>query len=113
MTSLISDLKAGFLKYWFYISSLALAITVYLLDSKGKQVAQLNQEVQRMKLGQALAAINEQANQSQEGFNNAKQSYESLVKTHGTLLTRLGVTHTSPSVAPVPSSESPKSSPTN
>jgi hypothetical protein len=99
MSQLISDIKSYFLKYWFYASALALAILYYLVDSRGKELAQLNEEVQRMKLGQELTAINQQANQSQEGFENAKKSYEQLVGIHSDLLTRLGISHTNPGSA--------------
>lgn len=99
---MMTIIKQAALKYWFYTSALALAVLYYLVDSRGKKIQELNEDVQRLKLGQELQAIQEKSKRSQEDFENAKASYDDLKSIHGDLLTRLGISHSKPG------SDSPK-----
>ncbi len=94
--SLLDTIKTQASKWWFYASAIGLAALYFLFDSRGKKIQQLTEEVMKMQLGEKLKDLNQQANQSQEGFQNAQKNYQNLINTHGDLLTKLGVSHTVP-----------------
>lgn len=76
-------------KWWFLASGLALAILIFLLDSKSKTVKQLNDEIQLLKLGKELDKLKERSAQSEEEFQKSAKRYDDLKRLHPELFDRV------------------------
>lgn len=77
------------LKWWFVASGLALAVLVFLLDSKGKKVKQLNDEIQLLRMGNKLQSLKEEADKSESQFQASSKSYDDLKRRHPELFNRI------------------------
>ena len=84
-------MRDQFLKYWFYGSTLLLAILWFIIDKRGRKIDKILSDVQFNILQQKLIDINEKARESDDSYNEAKKEYEDLKHTHGDLLNRIGV----------------------
>lgn len=88
----MTNLKNNILKYWFFISTLLMAVLVFLLDSQGKKISDLHLQIQQNKLGEQLKALQDRSEKSQENYEKSQNDYRDLVSRHGDLLNKLGIT---------------------
>jgi len=83
--------KQNFLKYWFFISSAALAIFYILFDRRGRQLEEAKIDAQTAILGQKLADIKSRSIRSDKDYEKATNDYRDLRKRHGALLRKLNI----------------------
>lgn len=88
MNEKLTQIKDFIAKYWFLGSSLAIGILVYLLDSKGKKVKQLSDEIALSKMTKKIDSLKEKASTSEEAFQNSLRSYDDLKRLHPELYDR-------------------------
>lgn len=84
-------IKDTFLKYWFSISAVGLAVLYLLYDRRGRTIDQLKDDARRQILAQQLVAIREQSERSEKDAEDAKLSYEGLKRRHADLLKQYGI----------------------
>lgn len=78
-------------RWWFALSSVALAILYVLYDKRGRRMDEIKADAERQVLGAKLQGIREQSTKSREDFNNAVKNYEDLRRIHGDVLKRHGL----------------------
>jgi hypothetical protein len=84
-------MKEIFLKYWFAVSAIALALLYFLYDRRGRQIGELQMDAKKQLLGQELQALQEQAGRSQEDYVKAMGKYSLLKLRHADLFKQLGI----------------------
>ena len=81
-----------FIKKWYLLSSaIGLAILVYLLDSKNKNIGQLKDQIVQLKLAEQIKRLKEKAETDEKSFTEAASEYHDLKRIHADLFQRLGI----------------------
>lgn len=78
-------------KYWFIISSLALAVLYFLYNRQGKKLASLYEEAQLNKTMKKIDNLVTNAKQSEEKRKQSFNDYLALKRRHPDVLSKLGL----------------------
>lgn len=78
-------------RWWFMLSSVALAVLYVMYDKRGRAISQVKADAERQILGAKLEGIREQSTKSRRDFDNAAKKYDDLKRTHADVLRRHGL----------------------
>lgn len=76
--TIAKDVWSFITKWYLLASTLAVAILVWLLDSKGKKIRDLQNDIISMKLGEELHDLDLKAKSDEEEFKRSLDTYNKL-----------------------------------
>lgn len=89
--SAFDQVKESIMKWWFFLSALALAFLYFTIDRRNRTINQLQADAQRQILAQKLLTLREKSQGSENEQKQAMEDYTTLKLRHADLLAKWGV----------------------
>lgn len=84
-------IKDYYHKYWFFVSSLIIAILYGLFVHRGRKIGELTDQIKVNKIKKELDTLTSEASKSEEKSKEAGRKYEDLKRRHPGIVNKLGL----------------------
>lgn len=88
---MLEKVKDFYHKYWFLLSTSAIAILYALFYARGQKIRELRQIIEVDKIKTKIDTINRKAIKDDESAKNSQKAYEDLKRRHPSIVSKLGL----------------------